>query len=193
MSDTQKKLKFSDRLRVIRQKRGLSRTKLAKKIGLTSPSQISRYESDKGVPNFHALQKIAEVLNIDLHWLITGDPSPELKRLVDGLRPYAMAYLSEVCLRLEKLHRERSELRIRTEQGENLRRAMKDVDALIKREDRYFQEAFHQIDNLLDIAVLRDEAGEALPVIRIPDEQRRLDEACDRAAKLIRRSSPPPP
>lgn len=76
MDDIQKKCGFAERLCILRKKCGLSRADFAKKLNLTNPSQISRYESGKSFPNIPALEKIAEVLNADLHWLITGNPTP---------------------------------------------------------------------------------------------------------------------
>ncbi len=46
---------------------------LAKMAGFTSSSQISRYENGENLPDPYVLLKISEALEIDLHWLITGD------------------------------------------------------------------------------------------------------------------------
>jgi len=54
----------------------LSRQDLATRLGLTGPSQISRYETGKTLPTIPVLQKYADTLDVDLHWLITGVKSP---------------------------------------------------------------------------------------------------------------------
>jgi len=69
---------FGERLRAVRESSGLARAELAARIGLTNPSQISRYEAGKGAPTFHALLAISTALEVDLHWLMTGRPSPAM-------------------------------------------------------------------------------------------------------------------
>jgi len=74
--NSQKSLTLCERLRSARQSMALSRQDLATRLGLTGPSQISRYETGKTLPTIPVLQKYADTLDVDLHWLITGVKSP---------------------------------------------------------------------------------------------------------------------
>jgi len=68
---------FGERLRYLREKAGLSQTDLAKKLGYKRSSSISNLETGKSPPDLQILQKIASCFNTNLHWLITGKPSPD--------------------------------------------------------------------------------------------------------------------
>jgi len=99
---------FGVRLSTIREKRGISREDLAHQLGLTNPSQISRYESNKAFPTAATLQKIAVILRVDLHWLITGEISLAMKLL----KPFAQNYLAGIMGQIQTLEKERSDLLI---------------------------------------------------------------------------------
>jgi len=60
---------ISERLKEIREKRGLSKKELALKIGV-SPSTITRYEKDGRIPKLTILKKISEALNVPINYLI---------------------------------------------------------------------------------------------------------------------------
>lgn len=64
---------FGARLRKLRKNKGLSQTDFAKKIGYRRSGSISNIENNKTPPDIHVLIKIAKILDIDLHWLITGN------------------------------------------------------------------------------------------------------------------------
>ena len=87
---------FSDRLILARKQGGLTPEELAKKLGLADSSQIYRYESGKANPSISALKTLAKVLKIDLHWLITGRPAPEITEFVEILRPAIVSFLTEL-------------------------------------------------------------------------------------------------
>jgi len=150
--NAQKKQNFSQRLRLIREKRGFSQKDFAKKIGLSGHAQVSRYENGKSLPDVAVLERVGRVLDVDLHWLITGKPSPGVTRIADSIRSYAIAHLSEVTINLQKLERERRDLYARDAQGESLRGAIEDVELLIEKQHRYYEKAFRDIDEALDIA-----------------------------------------
>jgi len=94
---------FSERLRDRREELGLSRLDFAKKLGLTNPSQISRYESGKSMPGPQFLIKIAEILKIDLHWLLTGQPSPSTVEVAKILTRVLCGYLIEIGVEISSL------------------------------------------------------------------------------------------
>jgi len=67
---------FGGRLHKIRKDKGLSQKELANKLGYKQSGSISNIENDKTPPDIQVLQNIANVLPVDLHWLITGEVSP---------------------------------------------------------------------------------------------------------------------
>jgi transcriptional regulator with XRE-family HTH domain len=68
---------FGERLRFLREKAGLSQTALAEKLGYKRSNSVSNLETGKSPPDLKTLQKIASFFNTNLHWLITGKPSPD--------------------------------------------------------------------------------------------------------------------
>ena len=94
---------FSERLRELRQKKGLSQSQLADALNI-SKSAISMYELGKREPDLETLEGIADFFNVDINYLIGKDGSmyyldpeaaeiaqevqqrPELKILFDATR-----------------------------------------------------------------------------------------------------------
>jgi len=68
---------FGERLRFLREKAGLGQVDLAQKLGFKRSSSVSNLETGKSPPDLKTLQKIASFFNTNLHWLITGKPSPD--------------------------------------------------------------------------------------------------------------------
>jgi len=105
MSEIQKISTFSERLRFLREKRGFSREDLAKKLGLSSSSQISRYETGVGLPSIAIIQKYTEVLQANLHWLLTGNPSPDgesWKQAYNDLAGITWSYIHRENMKLQQ-------------------------------------------------------------------------------------------
>lgn len=65
---------FSDRLKRLIGKQGLSQKSLAERVGVT-PSGMNKYTSKGGVPEWHILIKIAQAFNVSTDWLLTGERS----------------------------------------------------------------------------------------------------------------------
>ena len=150
----------------MREKRGFSQKNFAKKIGLSGHAQVSRYENGKSLPDVAVLERVGGVLDVDLHWLITGKSSPGITKVADRIRPYAIAHLSEVTINLQKLERERRDLYARVAQGESLKGAIKDVESLIEKQHRYYEKAFRDIDEVLDIATHRPKNAKGKKAVR---------------------------
>ena len=68
---TKKKNNFGGRLRKARIKKGFSQNDLADMVGV-SHSSICEYEKNIHYPDFDALAKIAQVLEVDMDYLILG-------------------------------------------------------------------------------------------------------------------------
>lgn len=80
---------FSDVLRSLRLKAGLSQEELGKKLGLAK-STISMYESGTREPNLEVLEAIADTFNVDMNTLtdskVSADLSNELQEYLEELK-----------------------------------------------------------------------------------------------------------
>lgn len=63
MKKRKKKMSFKDWLKKERKAAGLTQTALAKKAGLT-PAAICNYEAGNRQPNYDALMRLADALNV---------------------------------------------------------------------------------------------------------------------------------
>jgi transcriptional regulator with XRE-family HTH domain len=77
---------FGERLSKVRKLKGLSQSDLASKMGFSANTTISRFEQNTNYPGFENLLKLHEVLEVDLHWLITGQNYDPQKRLVSRFK-----------------------------------------------------------------------------------------------------------
>lgn len=70
---------FADRLKGLRKKSGLTQEEAAKKIDIARTT-YSGYERGTSEPDFDTLNKLSDLYEVDLNWLLTG----ELRSLTDG-------------------------------------------------------------------------------------------------------------
>jgi len=96
---------FGQRLRYVRKLRGLSQTDLGTMLSFAGGDPVSRFENGRHLPGFKVLVLIAEVLKVDMHWLITGNPAPNLNALfkqyteaVKTLAPNIHEYLEKIII-----------------------------------------------------------------------------------------------
>ena len=158
MKKNQKNLKFSDRLRFLRQQRGCSREDLAQKLGLNDQSQISRYERAKAYPPVPALAIIAEVLQANLHWLITGEPSPDAARWREDCISIASTALVFIDLLNQRIDEDRGNLvsRVlqsteRASKGENINpEVIRELEAQIEDKRRQLERNRQTRDQILE-------------------------------------------
>jgi len=68
---------FGQRFRFLREKLGLSQTELAAKLGYATYQAIGRFERGERLPRVKALLHFVNLGDFNLHWLITGKPSPD--------------------------------------------------------------------------------------------------------------------
>lgn len=80
---------FSDELKKLRKRDGLSQAELADKIGV-SRSTISMYENGQREPDFETLEYLADVFNVPMSMLINGN-SPATN-CDDGASTIALYY-----------------------------------------------------------------------------------------------------
>lgn len=72
--------KFSERLRSLRNERGLSQQELAKQLQCVSKSSVNMYERGEREPNFETLEVIADYFNVDMDFLLGKTDIPNLYR-----------------------------------------------------------------------------------------------------------------
>ena len=82
---------FGNRLKVVREEKGMKREDVAKKIG-TSAAIIGRYERNERTPSIDIAKKIAEALQVSLDYL-AGDSSILVK---DKKMMYRLEVLEKV-------------------------------------------------------------------------------------------------
>ncbi len=98
------------RLRFFRVQAKTSQAKLADKLGFAAPVVISRFERGQRLPSAETLIKLADLYDVDLHWLITGKPSPGTAKAVRVLKPFVYGHLSEINQKIQTLETERRKL-----------------------------------------------------------------------------------
>src|SRR5690349_5642274 len=67
---------FEDRLRISREKKGLSQSDLAHKAGF-QPSAISHFESGRRSPSFDNLKRLADALSVTIDYLLGREANPK--------------------------------------------------------------------------------------------------------------------
>ena len=65
-------MRISERLKKIREAKGLSQKQFAETLG-TVLTRISEYERDKVKPTTEILTKLTEIHGININWLLTGN------------------------------------------------------------------------------------------------------------------------
>lgn len=97
---------FGERLRRLRKGAGLTGTQLGDAAGV-GHSQVSAWENDRAWPNGAQLVAMGALLNVNLHWLLTGegprhppDAAEDLARLTEVLSRFrdGMRILDELGL-----------------------------------------------------------------------------------------------
>lgn len=119
---------FSERLRELRQNKGLSQSQLADALNI-SKSAISMYELGKREPDLETLEGIADFFNVDINYLIGKE---------DG----SMYYLDPEAAEIAQEVQQRPELKIlfdasRKVSADDLRFVIDMIDRLKKNEVRY--------------------------------------------------------
>lgn len=78
---------FGDRLKTLRNRKGLSQSEFAKQIGV-SKSSVNMYERGEREPNFETLEAIADYFNVDLDYLMgKSDIENRAKAAIIPLQP----------------------------------------------------------------------------------------------------------
>jgi len=67
-------MQWQDRLRAIRQRRGLTLAQLAERLGVTEGA-VSHWETRRRLPSIEQVERIAVALEVDVAELVAGDPA----------------------------------------------------------------------------------------------------------------------
>jgi transcriptional regulator with XRE-family HTH domain len=86
---------IGQRIRKIRQDKGLSQTEFANILGFSVPAVISRFEKGDRIPGIDVLIKLADLYKIDLHWLITGQ-TMDFKRALEAVTTQYNTFYNEI-------------------------------------------------------------------------------------------------
>ena len=103
---------LGERLKAVRERLGLNQSKLASQLNFSSPTVVSRFERGERLPSTETLIKLAELYEIDLHWLLTGKPSPTLKDAISQLQPFMSGLLADISQQIKTAQVQLVELEI---------------------------------------------------------------------------------
>ena len=84
-------------IKEFRKAKGLSQDALAEALFVTRQT-VSNYETGRSNPDLDTLQKIAEVLEVDLSWLLYGKPMDEEKKVSKKKTVLLAIFFAVVCL-----------------------------------------------------------------------------------------------
>ncbi len=88
------------------------------------------------------------VLDVDLHWLITGQLAPSTVKIHNALKPYLMAHLNDVFAKLQKLEEQRQEL-IVLEQTPEVESRMQQIQDESYKQQLYFKTVWDKVNETL--------------------------------------------
>jgi len=138
--------KFALRLRNARIKAGLTQEQLGKKLGFKGNTAVYRFEAGISSPSIEILCCLAKILNIDLHWLITGNPSLAVERL----RMYASAHIAEVYGKVDDLKMQLAALELRQSVGHDCGRDIEKISNEIKSSRQFAEDLRRHINEVLE-------------------------------------------
>lgn len=70
-------MELTDRLKIAVSKSGMTQTAIAEKSG-TNPQYLNQVLNGRNNPSLALLDKLADALQVNLHWLIRGEGEPNL-------------------------------------------------------------------------------------------------------------------
>lgn len=103
---SEKKKEFGARFHKFRVDKGLSQRSLAKNLKFTANTQISKFEKGLSEPSAETLRELSRIYAVDLHWLITGQVSPDLKILAAALKGPAQQHLAQLSQTIREKRKE---------------------------------------------------------------------------------------
>lgn len=143
---------FGERILFVRKQNALSQADLSEKLGFTKPAVVSRFERNERLPNAETLIKLAELLNIDLHWLLTGNQSPDAVNLKEQVRPFVLAHLAEVTKDIYDLEKRRQSLVASQQAGQDHSQELREIESHVTKRHLYYKSAFESLDKTVGIS-----------------------------------------
>ena len=141
---------IGDRLRKFRIEKGLSQSEFAEKLGYKTSGSISNIETNRTSIDLDALKKLAELLEADIHWLVTGKPCPGELKAIKHLKPFATAHMSDILKRIQALQDERRKLEtIQHVQGMPQTRRLDEITEELENHHGYYQAIWKHLDEIL--------------------------------------------
>ena len=145
------------RLRSVREQAGISQSALAERLGFSKAAVISRFERGERLPSVDILIKLAELYHIDLHWLLTGQPSPGVEIIKNTLKPFVLAHLNEVLMNMQGLEAERMSLASKQAAGETHIVRLEEIREETAGLHQYYKAVLNSLDDSLKTANLKIE------------------------------------
>ena len=143
---------FGERILFVRKQNALSQADLSGKLGFTKPAVVSRFERNERLPNAETLIKLAELLNIDLHWLLTGNQSPTAIAIIKQVRPFALAHLAEVTKDIYDLEKTRQSLVVSQQAGQPNYQELREIESQITDRHLYYKAVFESLDKTIGMS-----------------------------------------
>jgi len=141
---------FGSRLRKCRKAKGLSQKILADMLGYKRSGSVSYIENNKTPPDIQSLAKIAEALDVDLHWLITGEVSPSTISAGNAYMPFVKAHMQDIIDKLHGLVGERMDLVTKQAAGEIHTLRLDELQEEIANLQGYYQAILKSLDETLE-------------------------------------------
>lgn len=146
-------IKIGDRIKKIRQEKNIKQKEMAYFLDMPV-STYSSYENNHREPNKETIQKIAEILNVNIPFLIYGDDNIDIKTSAGGAYIqcfidycYTLGYSIETCLSSDSKTVDKYYIRkINNSNGEFYEMSVKQFNRLISVCDTFTKFA---LDNLL--------------------------------------------
>lgn len=129
-------INFGERLKQVRKNKGLSQSELAGEMGYKQSATISNLEINKSTPDINTLKKLAEILEVDLHWLITGDIYREYKLKFLQLYGYINKEVGELAQQNHRLAAEIAELERDQDTDKDAKNDLINIKAVMIRHNR---------------------------------------------------------
>ena len=148
---------LGNRLRFLRKNKGLSQIELSKKLGYKTSGSISNIEANRTPVDTETLCKLAEILDVDLHWLITGEVSPIAKAVEMAFKPYVLTHLNDRIAQWQDLLGEQLDLIEKQKAGEDHMQRLAELDEKIKSVSSYCDELLLNIKTNLNAVELKPE------------------------------------
>lgn len=72
------------RLKLVREVMGLKQIEFARRVGL-APNTYNQLEGGRNFPSIDTLHKLCDTYDLDMNWLLAGDPASLKHNLADAL------------------------------------------------------------------------------------------------------------